>query len=189
MPTQSSSLAGAPVPVTGEQLGIRQLDMKCADLAVEADHVAVAHPGQGTANGALGSEVDRRGDLAGGTRHPAVGDQRDAVPAVLQHAQQRRELVQFGHPVGPRTLVAHDDDDVAFQFAAGERLHDLRLVIEHPSRRRDHPMRRRDRRHLDHRAAEVPSQNAQAAVGGEGVGDRAQHLRVETFGRSGSPNQ
>ena len=122
-------------------------------------------------------------------RHPAVGDQRDAVPAVLQHAQQRRELVQLGHPVGTRTLVSDDDDDVAVQFAAGERLHDLRLVIEHPSRRGDHPMRRRDRRHLDHRAAEVAPQDAQPAVGGEGVADRAQHLPVEAFGRSGSPNQ
>jgi hypothetical protein len=65
--------------------------------------------------------VDRRRHLARGTGHAAIGDQRDLETLVLQHAERRRELVQFGHAVGARPLEAHDGDKVAAQLAAPER--------------------------------------------------------------------
>ena len=65
----------------------------------------------------LRRDVDRRRHLAGRARHAPVGDERDAVAAVLQHAEERRQLVQLRHAVGARALVADDGDEVAVELA------------------------------------------------------------------------
>ena len=74
----------------------------------------------------FGRAVDRGGHLAARARHAPVGDQRDAVAAVLQHAQRRGQLVQFGHAVGARALEAHDHHHVAVELARREGVGDLR---------------------------------------------------------------
>ena len=68
--------------------------------ASRRDQVAVAHPRERAADGGLGRDVDGGRDLAGRAGHPAVGDERDPVAAVLQHAERRGQLVQLGHAVG-----------------------------------------------------------------------------------------
>ena len=56
--------------------------------AVEADHVAVADLCDRAAVDGLGRHVDGGGHLARGAGHAAVGQQRDLVAAVLQHAER-----------------------------------------------------------------------------------------------------
>jgi hypothetical protein len=109
-----------------------------------------SHPAPG-----LGADVDRaRRHLAGGAGHAPVGDQRDLLAAVLQHAERRGQLVQLGHAVGARALEAHHGDEVALELAGLEGGEQRVLVCR---TRAGASMRRcsGDRRGLDHRAAEV----------------------------------
>ena len=99
----------------------------------------------------LGRDVDRRRDLAARARHAPVGDQRDAVAAVLQHAERRGQLVQLGHAVGARALEADHDDHVAVELARLEGRDDRVLVVEHPARRLDRPALGIDRAGLEGR--------------------------------------
>ena len=68
--------------------------------------------------GASGVTWMAAGTLPEAPGHAPVGDQRDLEAAVLQHAQHRRELVQFRHAVGLRPLEAHDGDEIAVELAA-----------------------------------------------------------------------
>ena len=106
------------------------VDLEPAGLGVHAHDVAVAQARQRTAGGGLGRAVQRGRDLARGAAHAAVGDERDAVAAVHQHAQRGRELVQLGHAVRARALVADDRDEVAVELAAVERGEEVALVVE-----------------------------------------------------------
>ena len=91
-----------------------------AALGAEAHDIAVPEARRSARRRGLGRDVDRGRDLARGARHPPVGDQGDLEAAVLQHAQRRRQLVQFGHAVGARALEADDHDHVAVQLAGVE---------------------------------------------------------------------
>src|SRR3546814_6130373 len=62
-----------------------------------------------------------------------------AKSAVLEHAERRGELVQFGHAVGARALEADDDDHVAIEFAGLEGILHLLLIAEHARGRLDRP--------------------------------------------------
>src|SRR3546814_10105197 len=57
--------------------------------------VAVLQIGERAAAERLGTDVDRARHLAARSRHAAIGYQRDLVAAVLQHAENRGELVQL----------------------------------------------------------------------------------------------
>ena len=69
--------------------------------------------------------------------HSAVGDQRDLMATVLEHAERRGELVQLGHAVSARTLEPHHHRAVAVEFARLERVEDFILVGEAAGRRFD----------------------------------------------------
>ena len=74
--------------------------------ASRRDQVAVLHPRERAADGGLRREVDGGRHLARGAGHPAVGDQRDPLAAVLEDAERGGELVQLRHAVGRRALEA-----------------------------------------------------------------------------------
>ena len=97
-------------------------------------HSRIMSPSRSRASGPsgkrLGRDVDRRRHLAAGARHAPVGDQRDAMAAVLEHAERRGQLVQLGHAVGARALEADHHDDVAVELAGLERREHLVLVGE-----------------------------------------------------------
>ena len=119
--------------------------------------------------------MNRRRHFSGCARHAPVRDQRDAMPAILQHAQRRRELVQFRHAVRARTLEAHHGDEIAIEFAAFEgRLH-IVLIVEHDGRRFDDEPIVRHRGNLDRRRADISVKHAQPAIAAERFGGAAQH--------------
>ena len=122
---------------------------------IEPDDVAVANPGERAVGQRLGRDVDRRRHFAARAGHAAVGDQRDPVAAVLEHAQRGRQLVQLGHAVGARALEAHDHRDVAVELARLERLEHLILVGKAARRRFDRPALLIDRAGLEDRPAEI----------------------------------
>src|SRR3546814_10897121 len=92
-------------------------DLERAGLRADADDVAIADLADRAAAERLGADVDRAGHLARCARPPAIGDQRHAKSAVLEHAARRGERVQFGPYVGARALEADDDAHVAIEFA------------------------------------------------------------------------
>ena len=140
VPTHSSA-EGAPPGrgARGELVG-RDVDGQRSGVGVEGDDVAVAHARQRSAGGRLGGEMDCGRDLSGRAGHAAVGDQRHPVAAVLQHAQSRGELVQFGHAEALRPLVTQHRDEIAVQRAGFECVQELLLAVEHHGRRGDRPV-------------------------------------------------
>ena len=130
------------------------------------------------------------GTLPGRAGHPAVGDDRDPLPAVLEHAERRGELVQLGHAVGGRALVAdHRDEVPAVELAGLEGGQEVGLVVEDDRRRGDTWCSALDRRGLDDaRVPRLPVEHLQAAVGGERVVGRAQHVEVERCARGPPPS-
>ena len=91
-------------------------------LGVHAHDVAVAQRAtSGPPAAASGVQWIAAGTLPEAPRHAAVGDERDAVAAVHQHAERGRELVQLGHAVRARALVADDRDEVARRARRGRR--------------------------------------------------------------------
>ena len=76
--------------------------------------------------------------IAAGTL-PDAPDMRPSVTSATLNPRSatrrgRGQLVEFGHAVGARALEAHDDDDVAVEFARLERGLDFGLVMEHARR-------------------------------------------------------
>ena len=197
-PTRSRNAANSsrPVPWLAAR-GMRRLalaevdvDLEPAALGVDAHDVAVAQARQRPAGGRLGRAVDRRRDLARGAAHAAVGDERDAVAAVLQHAQRGRELVQLGHPVGARALVADDRDDVAVELAAlegGEEVAPGRRTRAPARSRRGARARRRDTFITARPSA--PSSTRMPPSGANALADAAQDARVARLARRGAPAQ
>ena len=62
---------------------------------------------------------------------------RDPLAAVLQHAEGGHQLVQLGHAVGGRALVAdHGDEVAAVEAALGEGGEEVGLVVEDHRRAR-----------------------------------------------------
>ena len=139
---------------------------------------------------ASGRAVDRRRDLARGAAHATVGDERDAVAAVHQHAERGRELVQLGHPVRARALVAHDRDVVVVELAAVEGGEEVA-----PGRRRR--ARGRSRRGARGRPRETfitarpsaPSSTRMPPSGANGVAHRAQDGASRDSHAGGPPAQ
>ena len=113
VPAHSTSWGARPVVARCSSSVSETLHLQHPGVGVDRDDVTVADPGERTAEGGLGGEVDRGGDLAGGAGHPAVGDDRNPLATVLQHAERGHQLVELGHAVGCRPLVAHDGDEVA----------------------------------------------------------------------------
>ena len=95
----------------GPCLGIDQRVHR-AGIAIDADEVAVAQLRQRAGIGSFRGDVDGRQHLARCTGHASVGEQGDALAAVLQGGQGGRELVQFGHAIRARTLAAHDRHEI-----------------------------------------------------------------------------
>ena len=95
--------------------------------------------------------------------------------------------MQFGHAIGPRSLKTHHRHKIALQLAAFETRQHFVLIIEYQRRRFHHAMRRIYRGYLDHRAAEVAAQHAQAAVGTKGRCRAAQDAIVAAYRRRRAP--
>ena len=152
---------------------------------IDPDHVTVAKLADGAAAGGLRRHMQRRRGLAGSARQPPVRHQRDLETSILQDAQRRHQLVQLRHAVGARALEAHDDDDVAVQFAGAKRLLHFLLRLEHPRGRLDHHARRRKRARLDDGAAQRPLQHAQPARRRKRRRRAAQHALVAALFRRG----
>ena len=140
--------------------------------------LATAQPGERTAPERLGDAVDRGRHLAAGAAHPAVGDERDLVAPILQHAERRGQLVQFGHPVRTRPLEADDDHDIAVEFALGKCLGHRVLRLEYPARRLDGIALRIDRARLEAGTTQVALDQPHSAVGMEWSLHGAEHFRV-----------
>src|SRR5688500_5418986 len=111
--------------------------------------------------------MDRRGNLAAGARHAAVGDQGDGMAAVLDDAERRNQLVQFRHAVGARALETDDDYAVAVERALLEGVEHLALVGKAEGRRFDRPALPVDRAALEDATAEIALHKLHAAVGQE----------------------
>src|SRR4051794_28180644 len=133
----------------------RDVHVEQAGVGVEADQVAVLHPGEWSADRCLRGEVDGSRDLARRTRHPAVGDERDPLAAVLEDPEGRGQLVQLRHPVGRRALEADHRHEVALEGTGLEGTQEVGLVVEDPGRCLHLALLGLDRRGLDHRTAEV----------------------------------
>ena len=77
--------------------------------------------------------------MAAGTL-PLAPDMRPSVtratrmPLVLENAQRRGQLMQFGHAIGAGSLEPDDDDHVAVELARLERVEHLVLVGKHARR-------------------------------------------------------
>ncbi len=101
--------------------------------------------------------------------------------------------MQLRHSVGAGPLVTHDDHDIACQLTRLERLEHSVLRVEYSCGSFDDTMSALHSRNLDHRPAEVATQQLEASVGTERVVHRAQYIRVaadrwclpprESFGR------
>ena len=100
------------------------------------------------------------------------------MAAVLEDAERGDELVQLGHAVGARALVADDRDEVAVEVAAVEGGEEVGLVVEDARRRGDDAVLGGDRGDLHHGAAERAVEHADAAVGRKGLADAAQRAAI-----------
>ena len=129
--------------------------------------------------------MDRRRHLARGARQAPVGDQRDAMAAVLQHAERRHQLVQLRHADRLRPLKAHHRDEVAVEFAGPEGRMQLLLAVEHPRRRLDHVPFGRDRRGLDDRPSRADPR-APASRRSAGTGRPRRAIRCDRRTRAGA---
>ncbi len=110
-------------------------------------------------------------------------------PTIQQHAERRREVVQFRHAVRARPLKPHHGDEIAIEFAALERGNEFFLFVKHDRRRFDDAMRGLDRGSLHHGAAEIAFQQADAAFAIEWIVDGAEDIAVQRFGRALAPEQ
>ena len=120
-----------------EQFDGVDLDIEGARSCIDANDVAVLDLRNRSTVGRLWRDVNRRRNFAGRTGHASVGHQGDAMAAILQHTEHRRQLVQFGHADRTRPLETHDRDEVSIQIAALECGLDVVLIVEHDGRRFD----------------------------------------------------
>jgi hypothetical protein len=165
------------------------MHLQLAGSAVHGDQVALLQAGQDAATACLRGDMDGRRELARGARQPAVGDQCDLAALVLHHPQQRRQRMQLGHAIGLRALEAHHRDKVMRQGAGGMQPVQCGRCVDHHGWCRDAAMLRLHRRQLDQPLAQVAFEQAQAALGLERVGDRAQHTGVGAGGGACDPVQ
>ena len=86
--------------------------------------------------------------------------------------------MQLRHAVGARALVAHHRDEIAFEFTGVEQRQQVLLVAHHHRLGAHHPVLWLHRRDLDHAAAQIALQQAQATITAERFSDRAQHAGV-----------
>nr|BFE77907.1 hypothetical protein GCM10020093_005080 [Planobispora longispora] len=87
--------------------------------------------------------------------------------------------MQLGHAVGAGALVADDRHEVLpVQLARLEGAQQLQLVVEDLGRGLDHQVLLLDGGDLDDRAAQVAVEHLGAAVGGERVAHRPEHVEV-----------
>ncbi|MNO75928.1 hypothetical protein D3C76_669910 [compost metagenome] len=133
--------------------------------------------------------MNGRRDLARGTGHAPVGNQRHLEATVLQHTEERCELVQLGHAVAARALEAHHGDEVALQLAGLERIGQRLLVLEHPRRGLYHLMLRGHGGDFHHPTPQVAFHHPQPALGRERPRHRAQDALVEALQRAFAPDQ
>ena len=131
-------------------------DLEQAGVGVDGDQVAVAHPGERAAERGLGRDVDGGRDLARRAGHAAVGDQRDPLAAVLQHAE-RRASACAARACRWRPGPGSGRRRRGRGRRAGPREGGLQvgLVVEDPRGRLDHAVLGLHRGGLDHRAAEA----------------------------------
>jgi hypothetical protein len=136
----------------------------------------------------FGRYVDRCGHAAARAGHASVGEQCDAMAAILQHASGGVSLCSSGMPFacGPwkRTTAMKSRLSSPRLNAAL----DFILIVEHDGRRLDEQTVVRYGRHLDHGAAEIAMQHAQAAVGAERFVHTAQHAAIAAFLRYRRPD-
>src|SRR5271165_6029744 len=86
--------------------------------------------------------------------------------------------MQFGHPVGARSLKADDGHEISSQFPGLECREYFVLAVEHQRRRFDDMMLGLHCRGLDDRPAEIAGEQPQAAVTAERIGYRPQYVKI-----------
>src|SRR5216683_5903708 len=126
-------LARLPFGFALGQLRVGQLYVKCPDVSVDFDDIAVAQQRD--------RPTDRRfrpdmadAEAAGGTGEPAVGDQRDLATRALP-GQRRRGREHFAHAgTAARPLIADHDDLALFVSPLLHRLEGVLFAIEAASR-------------------------------------------------------
>src|SRR5690349_4401806 len=118
--------------------------------------------------------MDRARHLSARARHAAISYEGNAVSAILQHAEWRGQLVEFGHAVRARALEAHDDNDIAVELAGLERGLHGGLIRKDACGRLDRPTVAIDCAHLDAGPAEIARENAESALSREWRRRRAQ---------------
>src|SRR5439155_16106218 len=100
---------------------------------------------------------------------------------ILEHAQRRRKLVEFGHSVGAWPLKADDDDNIAAEFAGLEGGEHLVLIRKAPSRGFDQPSILVDGTGFYYCAAKITAEQPETAVGPERLRYRPQHVDIGAF--------
>ena len=83
--------------------------------------------------------------------------------------------MQLRHPVGARTLVADNDDDIARQLAGLECLDHIILCVKDSRRSFHHAMLVLDCGSFDHGAPQVSTQKLEAAIRAEWIACRTQY--------------
>src|SRR5258705_5748491 len=118
-------LARLPFGFALSQLRIGQLYVKCPDVGVDFDDIAVAQQRDRAADRRFRPDM-ADAEAAGGPGEPAVGDQRDLAAHALP-GQRRSGREHFAHAgTAARPLIA-DHDDLA--FFVGLLLHRLEGVL------------------------------------------------------------
>src|SRR5207245_2323176 len=141
----------------------------------------VAHAGERSIGQGFGRHVDCRRNLPARARHASIGYKRYALAAILEHAQRRRKLVEFGHSVGAWPLKADDDDTIAAKFAGLEGGEHLVLIRKAPSRGFDQPSILVDGTGFYYCAAKITAEQPETAVGPERLRYRPQHVDIGAF--------
>src|SRR5690554_3144392 len=70
-------------------------------------------------------------NLAGGTRHPAIGHQCHSMAPVLQHTKCRSEFMQLRHTIRPWALKTQYRNKILVQLAPFERFNQVFLGVKH----------------------------------------------------------
>jgi hypothetical protein len=161
---------------------LRDVQVQAAFGAVEFDEVAFAHRGQRPAGCGFGCHVQHHRAI-GRAAHAGVRDAHHVLHALAQQLGRQAHVADLGHAgvaLGAAVLHHHDAAGVDVQVLVDDALLVVFQVLEHHGPAAVLEQGGRGRRRLEHRAArrQVAAQDADAAIGHQRIGQRADHLVV-----------
>ena len=161
-------------------LGFFQLDIQRPAGNVDVDDIAVSNGTDRTTVKSLHLHVPDTG-AGGGTRKPAIGDQR--YPLVTRTLNRIGRGQHLGHSRCPRRALERQHHHIALGDVLGlDGVQQVLLGGKNLSRAGVNPHFGFDRRLLDDRAVgDVAFENGNAAFGMVGIGDTSNDVRISNF--------